>query len=222
MKFLGYDKVLCLSPHPDDVEYSMLGTIIKCHDTFFTVLCLTGGGTKCLKGSCTNSGKDVDRRQEVLNCWADAGISNVEVIFSDCQYLEDKDRDPGWISYLEENYIKESNYDCLMIPPQHDSQFEHRFVNQLGAGLLRHHAISIVEYQTPSTLNSWNANTFVIIDSEYNKKTKCLMNFKSQLKKSYFLEQAFDSFHINFQCVKKRLNKVEQYRIVEFFMKDKK
>ena len=33
MKFLNYDKVLCLSPHPDDVEYGMLGTIMKYKDT---------------------------------------------------------------------------------------------------------------------------------------------------------------------------------------------
>ena len=29
MKLFNFDRVLCLSPHPDDVEYSMLGTIMK-------------------------------------------------------------------------------------------------------------------------------------------------------------------------------------------------
>ena len=29
MKFLGFNKVLCLSPHPDDVEFGMMGTILK-------------------------------------------------------------------------------------------------------------------------------------------------------------------------------------------------
>ena len=28
-KFLNFNKVLCLSPHPDDVEYAMLGSMIK-------------------------------------------------------------------------------------------------------------------------------------------------------------------------------------------------
>ena len=44
MKFLGFNKVLCLAPHPDDVEYSMGGTIIKHYNTQFDVLCLTQGG----------------------------------------------------------------------------------------------------------------------------------------------------------------------------------
>ena len=35
MKFLGFDNVLCISPHPDDIEYSMFGTIDKYKDTKF-------------------------------------------------------------------------------------------------------------------------------------------------------------------------------------------
>ena len=38
MKFLNYDRVLCLSPHPDDVEYGVLGTMMKYKDTKFDVV----------------------------------------------------------------------------------------------------------------------------------------------------------------------------------------
>ena len=44
MKFLNYDRVLCLSPHPDDVEYGMLGTIMKYKDTKFDLVVLSEGG----------------------------------------------------------------------------------------------------------------------------------------------------------------------------------
>ena len=44
MRFLGYDKVLCLSPHPDDVEYGMLGTIMKYSRTRFDVITASVGG----------------------------------------------------------------------------------------------------------------------------------------------------------------------------------
>ena len=44
MKFLNYDRVLCLSPHPDDVEYGMLGTICKYKDTKFDIFVLSQGG----------------------------------------------------------------------------------------------------------------------------------------------------------------------------------
>ena len=44
MKFLNYNKVLCLSPHPDDVEYGMLGTICKYKNTQFDIVVLSQGG----------------------------------------------------------------------------------------------------------------------------------------------------------------------------------
>ena len=43
MKLFNFNKVLCLSPHPDDVEYSMLGTIMKYSDTQFHLLQLAQG-----------------------------------------------------------------------------------------------------------------------------------------------------------------------------------
>ena len=44
MKFLNLNKVLCLSAHPDDAEYGMLGTMMKCPKTTFDVLVLSNGG----------------------------------------------------------------------------------------------------------------------------------------------------------------------------------
>jgi len=35
MKFLNLNKVLCLSAHPDDTEYGVLGSMISCDDTLF-------------------------------------------------------------------------------------------------------------------------------------------------------------------------------------------
>ena len=46
MKFLNFKRVLCLSPHPDDVEYSMLATIKKNSNTKFDIFCLSRGGAK--------------------------------------------------------------------------------------------------------------------------------------------------------------------------------
>ena len=37
MKFLGMDKVVCLSPHPDDVEYSLSGTVLKYYETKYKI-----------------------------------------------------------------------------------------------------------------------------------------------------------------------------------------
>jgi LmbE family N-acetylglucosaminyl deacetylase len=44
MKFLNFNRVLVLAPHPDDAEYSMSGVVLKYTDTHFDILCLTQGG----------------------------------------------------------------------------------------------------------------------------------------------------------------------------------
>ena len=214
MKFLGYNKVLCLSPHPDDVEYSMMGTIMKYCETSFSVICMTKGGTKCLYNPST-----ISRLVEVNEAWEKADLNNVVIYFSDCDFFEDKDRDPGWVNYIENEFIKDNNYDCILIPTRDDSMFEHRFVNGLGATLTRHLPISLIEYRTPSTLNSWQPNLFVDIDKFYNKKIEALKCFRSQQNKSYFTRSALDMFHINFQCGKKGINIVEQFKIIEIYKK---
>ena len=61
MQFLNCKKVLCLSPHPDDVELSMAGTILKFTDTHFDILCLTSGS----KGDTTSSKNRFDELFEI-------------------------------------------------------------------------------------------------------------------------------------------------------------
>ena len=62
MKLLGFNNVLCISPHPDDVEYSMLGTILKNSETNFYLLQLAQGG------DCDQTTGE-SRLKEVENVW---------------------------------------------------------------------------------------------------------------------------------------------------------
>ena len=210
MKFLNFNKVLCLSPHPDDVEYSMLGTILKHTETQFDILCLTRGGAKGFDP--TNK---QDRLQEVKNVWKEASAANIKLLFSDCDYFQDKDGDAGWVNYIENNFLIDGSYNCIMLPTAEDSMFEHRFVNGLGYALTRVRPISLVEYHTPSTTNDWSPNIFIDIQKCFNKKVKSIMKFTSQTHKPYFSTSALDAFHSNFQCRKKNIAVVEQFRILE-------
>ena len=82
MKLLGFNKVLCLSPHPDDVEYSMLGTILKYTDTQFYLLQLAQGG------DCDETtGKE--RLVEVENVWKTANCNNLIIINTPHKYIKE-------------------------------------------------------------------------------------------------------------------------------------
>ena len=86
MKFLGFNKVLCLAPHPDDIEYSMGGTIIKHYDTYFDILCLTQGG------DCDET-TNFNRLDEVRDSWESTNITNVNLHFSPNKFLKEKGED---------------------------------------------------------------------------------------------------------------------------------
>jgi LmbE family N-acetylglucosaminyl deacetylase len=214
MKFLNFNKVLCLSPHPDDVEYSMLGTITKYTSTVFDVLCLTKGGAK---GFDQTNGPN--RLKEVQAVWDSIDTPNVNLLFSDCDFFEDKAGDAGWVNYIENNFVKNTDYDCIFLPTKDDSMFEHKFVNGLGPAIVRILPISLVEYRTPSTTNEWKPNIFVNVKDQYNKKLKSLTNFTSQTSKSYFQKNTLEAFHSNFQCRKRGIQLVEQFKTIEIFNK---
>ena len=211
MRFLNFKRVLCLSPHPDDVEYSMAGSILKYKDTKFDVLCLSCGGAKGFDE--TNK---LDRKQEVSNVWSFLNNTNINLFFAECDYLEDK-TEPEWINYIENKFVNVFNYDGIFIPPEKDSMYEHRFVNKFGSALIRKNVISLIEYHTVSTLNCWKPNVFIDITKIYKMKINAINKFESQVDKSYFTQNTMDAFHNNFQCSKRGLKLVEQFKILEMF-----
>jgi N-acetylglucosamine malate deacetylase 1 len=208
-KLLNFDRVLCLSPHPDDVELGMLGTILKYNDTIFDILCLSICGAK---GFDITS--EVDRRKEVKDLWKDANNNNVNTFFADVEYFEDKS-EFEWINYIETTFMKDVNHNCIFIPSEEDSMLEHRFVNKFGYALIRHLPISLIEYNTVSTLNTWIPNIFIDIEEHYYNKVKLLQYFKSQLHRKYFQEKVIYILSTNTQCSKKGINLLEKYKIKE-------
>jgi hypothetical protein len=210
MKLLNFNKVLCLSPHPDDVELGMMGTILKHSDTHFDILCMTKGGAKGF--DLTNN---LNRLDEVIQFWKVANCKNANIIFSDCEYFEDKNSTPGWVNWIENNLIFSGKYDCIFLPTIEDSMYEHKFVQSLGFALTRTIPISLIEYKTVSTLNTWQANMFIDIEKEFKIKIKCLKEFVSQQNKLYFQKEVLKTFHLNFQCKKKGINLIESFKIID-------
>ena len=210
MKLLNFNKVLCLSPHPDDVEYSMMGTILKHQDTKFVILQLTQGG------DCDETtGKQ--RLNELENVWKEANNSNVELIFTDSTYLKDKGEDE-WINYIDN--ILDKSFDAIFLPNECDSHFEHRFVSKFGKALIRNKSINLIQYYTPSTQDSnWIPNIYIDVEQQYEHKIKCLLKFDSQKDRFYFNNNVLRAFHSDFQCSKKNIQYIEKFKIIDLFIK---
>ena len=84
MRFLNCDKVLCLAAHPDDVEYGMLGSIMKYTDTQFDILVLSEGGN-------FDESTSTDRHRECESIWED--IDNIQGSFLPIKHLSNISED---------------------------------------------------------------------------------------------------------------------------------
>ena len=224
MKFLNYDKVLCLSVHPDDVEYGMLGTIMKYKDTQFDVLVLSEGGD-----FDKSSGKD--RHKECQSVWS--RIDNLSGSFLDYKHIKDTIEDE-LISKIE-NKCNINSYDCIFVPSEEDAHFEHKKISILSYPLTRRLKCGLIQFKTPSTLDFWIPNFFVDLYSIENRnvedghdaetkrlflaviwyiKLNKLKLFKSQQDKSYFDKSSLESFHSNYQCSMRGITRVESFKII--------
>lgn len=210
MKLLNFNKVLCISPHPDDVEYSMLGTILKCTDTEFFLLQLAQGG------DCDET-TGPSRLLEVENVWKRVKCNNLKIINTHFTYIKNLTEDK-WINLIEDILKKHGDFDCIFLPNDTDSHFEHRFVSGFGPALIRNSKISLIQYYTPSTQDSWNSNFYVDIDDQYKTKLLGLKEFVSQQHRYYFTAEVLRAFHSDFQCSKKKLHYVEKYKIINLFV----
>lgn len=208
MKFLNFNKVLCLSPHPDDIEISMSATISKFSDTKFDILCLSHGTSTDIT-STSNRILEVERFWQLLQC------NNITLIRSDVKYFESMSS-AQWITYLDK--IVANNYDAICTTSALDSHQEHIFVNELISPLTRNKPISIIEYKSPSTLHAWIPNYFVQCDDQYKLKCNTLRSaFITQLDSPYFSEDCIYSFHTDYNCLKRGLPLVEQFKIVTLY-----
>tara|TARA_Y100000361_G_scaffold148348_1_gene161047 strand:- start:182 stop:808 length:627 start_codon:yes stop_codon:yes gene_type:complete len=205
-KFLNLDNVLCFSPHPDDVEYGMLGNILKHKDTNFDILVFSCGGD--FDKSSSN-----ERYQECKNIWNE--IENLEGFTLPIKHLKNMCEDE--LVNITENFIKEQDkqYDCILCPPSIDSHFEHRLVNQISSAVVRRSKCGVINYKTPSTLEDWIPNTYVEINLK--NKSKYLEYFKSQTNKSFFNKGPLKAFHTDYGCLKRNIECVEMYKIIKLY-----
>jgi hypothetical protein len=77
----------------------------------------------------------------------------------------------------------------------------------------RRHAISVVDYRTPSTLDTWVPNVFVDVTPFLSEKIKQFDNFESQRKHLYFTDEVVEDFHTNYQCARRGIKYVETFKV---------
>ena len=200
-------RIIALSPHPDDVEFSISGSIIKFDSIHFKNITLSRGG------DFDPTTEEHNRLSEVKNFWR--GIENVENINLDNKYIKLLGEDE-LINNIE-TMFNISEFDFILTPPFQDTHFEHRITNNVAHGLARKNKIGIIEYNTPSTLKTWIPNLSVDITFQFEEKSKRLQNFTSQKNRLYFDDDTIANFNRDFSASKRGIKYVELLKIISFF-----
>ena len=194
---------LILSPHPDDAEYSMSATVMKNPETEYVVFLLSDGGDNDPTTSFL-------RREEAENFWKK--IPNVKFIscYSNNTICNMKDWE---LVGIVDDLLKKYSFDTIYVPPLDDNHFEHRKISECARASLRGKKISLIEYCTPSTRSTWNANHFVDVSKLYKRKLQFLKEFKSQLDRPYFQDYNLSIFHEDYFCRLRGVERVEKFKI---------
>ena len=202
MKFLNANKVLCLSPHPDDIEYGALGIMYKFQDTQFDIVTISIGG----KFDTSSGQKRFAECQTIYD-----NFPNINGSF----LLDDHTINFGYdyLVHLIETKYDMSQYDLILLPPDEDTHHDHKKINVVGMALTRKEKCGIIDYKTPSTLETWVPNYFVDITSFIDNKITQLHKFKTQSKHLYFTPEVIKNFHINYQSSRRGYGYVEMFKI---------
>jgi LmbE family N-acetylglucosaminyl deacetylase len=201
-KFLDANRVLCLSPHPDDIEYGAMGIMYKFQDTQFDIITISIGGK-------FDSSSGRNRFAECNSIWGE--LPNVKGSF----LLEDHTINFGYdqlVHMIETNH-EMSRYDLIMLPPDEDTHHDHKKINVVGMALTRKEKCGIIDYKTPSTLETWIPNYFVDITPYIDVKITQLHKFKTQAKHLYFTPDVIKAFHTNYQSARRGFGYVETFKI---------
>ena len=83
--------------------------------------------------------------------------------------------------------------------------------------LTRKEKLGIVEYRTPTTVDTWVGNYFIDITMHLDEKIDYNKKFESQHSRIYFNDFSIKSFHSNYQCSRRNIGYVELYKIQRLY-----
>lgn len=201
--------ILCLGPHPDDLEFGVGGTLAKYskagHDV--SLMIMTKGG---LGGS-----EEVREAEQVES----GRIMGVKEIFWGGYGDTELKVDSNTIKSIEQ-VIKQVKPEIIFAPFSEDTHQDHRALAKLAMSAGRY-ARNLLFFETPTTYASFQPTIFVDIDDVLKLKIKALMAHHSQIMKTHIedtsiIEMAQSS--AVFRGIQSRVRHAEGFVSIRYFL----
>lgn len=185
-------KILAIGSHPDDIEIGCGGSLLKHRAVGDTVhvIVLTGGGRG---GDSGDSASDLLARERCSEALAGAKIMDVTV---ECWDYDDAEI-PETVELVNriEKIVTEFEPDRVYIPYGNDTHQDHRVTSNVAKSACRK-VKQILEYEEPSSYNSFNATYWIDITPHIEKKLDAIRAHVSQGHKEILKAKSIEGLNL--------------------------
>lgn len=201
---MKFKRVLAIGAHPDDIEYSCLGTLMKLNrdssEIFIYIASFGSMGDPTTgpqrKLESVNSFEILKRA--TIYCREAAGIAP--------QNYED-------ISQELRSIILSFKPDLILVHHFSDTHQEHRILHDITLTAARRYTSSILTYKSVSVTSSFVESVYVDISDFLEYKIHALKKHTSQSQRDYMSDQSIRVYHRNWFGYTHGLESVEVFGV---------
>ena len=182
--------ILAIAAHPDDIELSCLGYLLKESiekKSKVSVFIVSSGSLK----DPTSGMKRIEESKKALKC-----IKGINFNYRSSKGIQITDYEK--ISNKIRKLILSINPDEILVHDPNDSHIEHRLVYDFTKSASRRLAVNLIRYKSVSSSSDFKSNLYVDVKKYLGQKKKSLEFHKSQQFHEYFNDMFLNSFHNNF------------------------
>jgi LmbE family N-acetylglucosaminyl deacetylase len=198
---LQFKRILAVGAHPDDLEYSCLGFLLKHKELGSDIFAYVAS-----LGGLNDETSGIRRKEESDKALSLHGFHKSQTSNSNFDYFE--------IESEIRNLVLKFDIDCVLVHSSYDTHQDHRNVHDITLSSIRRTGVSLIEYRSVSTTREFIPNLQIGIDDFMDLKVKTLGIHKSQQTKVYMQRHMIENFHISYNLFDNANRFYEAYSII--------
>jgi LmbE family N-acetylglucosaminyl deacetylase len=185
---LNKKAVLVVGSHPDDIEYGVMGTLLKYRkanpDLVIYGFVASSGGMN----DVTSGPSRIDESSKAL-------LTLQPIVI---QWEEKEGIDYNFYHYYVhslETILIQHKIDMVIAPTIHDTHQDHRLAHEIVVTALRRKPVSVWFYSSVSVTLDFKPQVFVNISDNFRDKCSSLENHNTQNMKDFMSKKAIETFN---------------------------
>ncbi len=199
-------KILVIGSHPDDIEYSCAGTLIKLKEKYNCEI-------KCYILSFGSEGDQSSGVARVLETKEAFKLGRItENIIVQERFFPTSPNINEESDEIRHEILK-FNPDLIFTHSPHDTHQEHIQTHQITITAARRLKLSILEYPMLSSTPAFMPNIFSDITPYFNRKKELLKKHKTQNEKTYMTDDFINTFNSSAYGLLHLCNNIENFYV---------